>query len=160
MKKAFLTLTAALSIAAVNAFELNCTFDKAQPAGIKLTGTVQQENGASVLVNDKNYYIGIASFTADKNAGGELTIELSAAGTPAAQLGIILHENNNGKLKALQHLAWMRKVSADKYDKMVFKIAPGMLTEGKKYDIYFYRSNQKGALKIKQINIKTMPAAK
>ena len=160
MKKVFLTLAASLSIAAANAVELNCTFDKAQPAGIKMSGTVQQDNGVSVLVSDKGYYIGIASFVADKNAGAELTVELTSAGTPAAQLGIILHENNNGKLKALKHLAWMRKVSSDKYDKMVFKIAPEMLTEGKKYDIYFYRSNQKGALKIKQINIKTIPAVK
>lgn len=160
MKKVLLTLAATLSIAAANAFELNCTFDKEQPAGIKMNGTVQKENNASVLVNDKNYYIGIASFVADKNAGGELTLELTAAGNPASQLGVILFENNSGKLKTLKHLAWMRKVATDKYEKLTFKIAPGMLAEGKKYDIYFYRSNQKGALKVKQINIKTIPAAK
>lgn len=160
MKKALLTLAATLSLAAVNAVELNCTFDKKQPAGISILGTVQQDNGASVLFNDKNYYIGIASFIADKNAGGELTIELKAEGNPASKLGVILFENNKGKLKSLKHLAWMRTVATDKYEKLTLKIPAGMLSEGQKYDIYFYRSNQKGALKVKQINVKTIPAAK
>lgn len=161
MKKTLTTLAAALCIAGANAFELDCTFDKKQPAGLSISGTVQQENGASVLVNDKGYYIGILTFTGEEGAGGTLTLDLTTTGNPPSSLGVILHEKQaNGKLKALSHLAWMRKITADKYQTVTLKIAPGTFKAGKKYDIYFYRSNQKGALKIKRIQFKTTPAAK
>lgn len=161
MKKVLMTLAATLCIAGANAIELDCTFDKKQPAGVSFTGTVKQENGASVMVNDKSYYVGILSFTADKNAGATLSIEISTTGNPASQLGIILLEKQaNGKLKPIKHLTWARNLAKDKYENLKYTIAPGILKEGQKYDIYVYRSNQKGTLKLKRINFKTTPAAK
>ncbi len=160
MKKVLMSLAAALCFAGVNAFELDCTFDKKQPAGLNLSGTVQQENGASVLINNKNYYIGILTFAGEDGAGGTLTLDLSAEGNPASLLGVILYEKQaNGKLKLMKHLAWQRKVAQDKYETVTINIAPGTFKAGQKYDIYFYRSNQKGSLKIKRLQFKTTPAA-
>lgn len=155
-----MTLAASLCIAGANAIELDCTFDKKMPAGVSMYGTVQQENGTSVAVNDKGYYISIIRFAGEKDVSGALTLEVSTAGNPPSQLGIILFENANGKLKPLKHLTWARKVAQDKYEKLTFNIASGIINEGKKYEIYVYRSNQKGALKMKRIQFKTTPAAK
>jgi hypothetical protein len=161
MNKVLMSLAAALCIAGVNAVELDCTFDKKQPAGVSIQGKIQQEDGASVLVNENGYYIGILSFVAEEGVSGTLTMDLTTTGNPASLLGVILHEKqDNGKLKAVKHLAWHRKIAQDKYQTITFNIAPELLKTGKKYDIYFYRSNQKGALKIKRIQLKTTPVAK
>ena len=160
MKKTLMTLAAALCVAGANAFELDCTFDKKQPAGLSISGTVLQEDDTAVLVNDKGYYIGILAFKAEEDAGGELILDISTSGNPPSQLGVILHEKlDNGKLKALKHLAWHRKITADKFQTVTIKIDPGTLKAGKKYDIYFYRSNKKGALKLKRVQFKTTSAA-
>ena len=66
MKKVLMTLAASLCIAGANAIELDCTFDKKMPAGVSMYGTVQQENGTSVAVNDKGYYISIIRFAGEK----------------------------------------------------------------------------------------------
>ena len=137
-------------------------FESLYPASDALTKQVQRAVKAMDMPKDENgYYIGILSFVAEEGVSGTLTMDLTTTGNPASLLGVILHEKqDNGKLKAVKHLAWHRKVAQDKYQTLTFNIAPELLKAGKKYDIYFYRSNQKGALKIKRVQFKTTPVAK
>lgn len=160
MKKTLLTLAvAALSCVCANAVELNFQFDKKFPAGSFINGTVQQENGASVIVNNKRYDVGYFSFTGEKISNAVMKIEVSSEGNPATTLGVILYElGEKSKLKLLKHLTWGRKISTTKYDKFTFNIAPKTIVPGKKYRVYIYRANQKGTLKIKSLNFKTTPA--
>lgn len=160
MNKLFSTLAVMLCLTAVKAVELNCTFDKKLPAGASISGTVQQENGTSVMVNDKTYFVGILAFDGEEGAGGTLEFDISTSGEPASKLGVILYQKENGKLKRLATPAWMRNIPKDKYTKMTFNFKPGTFKANQKYEIYFYRSNQKGAMKLKQVLFKTVTAAK
>ncbi len=161
MNKIFSILAVVVLSVSLKAVEIDLAFDKKMPAGVSVQGTVQQEDGASVLVNDKNYYVGIIPFDGEEGVGGTLEFELKSAGEPAGQLGIILFQNENGKLKTVSMPTWMRKVPSDKYTKLTFNFKPGTFKAGQKYQIYFYRSNQKGTLKFKRVLFKTAaPAAK
>ena len=159
MNKFFSILAVVCLCAAVKAVEYDVTFDKKTPAGVSVQGTVQQENGVSALVNDKNYWVGIISFDGE-DAAGTLEFEIAAAGEPAAQLGIILFQNENGKLKSIKMPTWMRKLPKDKFEKLTFNFPQGTFKAGNKYQIYFYRSNQKGTMKLKRVAFKTAAAQK
>lgn len=160
MNKFFSIFVVALLCVSVKAVEINCTFDQKAPSGVSFYGTVQQEDGVSVLVNDKTYYAGIIAFDGEDNVGGQLEFELKSAGEPAGQFGIIIFRNENGKLKNIAMPTWMRKVPADKYTKLTFNLKAGLFKAGEKYQIYFYRSNQKGSLKFKSVSFKTVAPAK
>ena len=168
MNKIFSILAIVVLSVSLKAVEIDLAFDKKMPAGVSVQGTVQQEDGASVLVNDKNYYVGIIPFDGEEGVGGTLEFELKSAGEPAGQLGIITDMEvlrsiayENGKLKTVSMPTWMRKVPSDKYTKLTFNFKPGTFKAGQKYQIYFYRSNQKGTLKFKRVLFKTAaPAAK
>ena len=159
MNKIFSIFAVVCLCVAVKAVEYDVTFDKKAPAGISLQGTVQQENGVSVLVNDKNYWVGIIGFNGE-DAAGTLELELAGTGEPAAQLGIILFQNENGKLKNIKMAAWMRKLAKDKFEKLTFNFPAGTIKAGNKYQIYLYRSNQKGTMKLKRIAFKNAAVKK
>ena len=160
MNKFFSIFVVALLCVSVKAVEINCTFDQKVPAGVSVQGSVQQDDGASVLVNDKNYYVAIIAFNGEDNVGGTLECEIKSAGEPAGQLGIILFQNENGKLKNIAMPTWMRKVPSDKYTKLAFNFKPGTFKANQKYQIYLYRSNQKGALMFKSVSFKTVAVEK
>lgn len=161
MKKAILTLAAAVfTCAAANAIEMNWQPGKKVP-GADIFGKVQKDAGTSVLVKADGYYFAILKFKGEKDAGGNLELELATTGNPASQLGIILYERDaKKKLQRVVTPAWAKNISKDKYTKMTFKIAPKTFKAGKNYEMYLYRSNQKGTLKLKSLIFKTTHAAK
>ena len=155
MNKIISIISAVLCCCAVKAVELNCTFDKKLPAGVKVNGTLEQENGTSVMVNNKSYVAAIIPFIGEADSEGILEIELATVGEPLSKLGGFLYRRENGKLVTVKNFVWLKNVPRDDFGKMTFKFAPGSFQQGTEYQIYLFRANQKGTLKIRSINFKT-----
>ena len=155
MRIALLFLLSLFFFSAVDALELNCTFDRPLPSNVSVAGTVRNENGTFVKVNDKNYVASVITFIGEENADGILELELATVGQPPSLLGAMLYRKENGKLIRMSTLAWLKNVPRESFGTMTFKFAPGTFQKGVEYQIYIYRSNQKGTLKFRKIYFKT-----
>ena len=161
MKKLLAFVVVVLCCACLEAFEIDCDFSGKLPAGLNVSGTVQQENGVSVLVNDSKYVVGILGFAGEEGAGGTLTLSLTTTGDVPSKLGVILYQKEKGgKLNRISTPAWLKTIPTDEYTEMTFAIKEGTFKADANYQLYFYRANQKGVLKLKHLSFKTIPAAK
>lgn len=138
----------------VNAFELNCNFDRNLPEGVSVSGTLKKENGVAVMVNSNRYVAAILKFEGIDNASGVLELDLMTTGQPPTRLGAILYRKENGKLVRISTFAWLRNIPRENYGRMTFKFAAGTFKSGTQYEIYLYRANQKGSLHFRNINLK------
>lgn len=156
MNKILPILSIILCCLAFQAVEINCTFDKKLPPGVTVNGTIQQENGVFVKVNNKNYVAATIAFNGEENTAGILDLDLATFGTPQTKLGIILYRRaENKKLVPVSTLTWMKTVPSESFGQMTFKFAPGTFQKDTEYQIYLFRANQKGTLKIRKISFKT-----
>ena len=156
MNKILPILSIILCGLALQAVEINCTFDKKLPPGVTVNGTIQQENGVFVKVNNKNYVAATIAFNGEENTAGTLELDLATFGTPQTRLGIILYRRaENKKLVPVSTLTWMKVIPSESFGQMTFKFAPGTFQKNTEYQIYLFRANQKGTLKIRKISFKT-----
>ena len=154
MYRIFLSAGIFFYFCVLNALELNCSFDKPLPTGVSVAGTVQKINSETVKVNSKNYVAAVLNFNGEDNTSGLLELDLMTTGQPPTRLGAILYRKENGKLIKISMFAWLKSVPRENFGKMSFKFAPGTFKTGQNYEIYLYRSNQKGTLIFRNITLK------
>lgn len=154
MYRIFLSAGIFFCFCVLNALELNCSFDKPLPTGVSVAGTVQKINGETVKVNSKNYVAAVLNFNGEDNTSGLLELDLMTTGQPPTRLGAILYRKENGKLIKITMFAWLKNIPRENFGKMSFKFAPGTFKTGQNYEIYLYRSNQKGTLIFRNITLK------
>ena len=161
MKTLLAFVVAVLFCTCLKAVDIDCDFSGKLPAGLSMSGTVQQENGVSVMVNDSKYVVGILGFTGEEGAGGILTLAIATTGDVPSKLGIILYQKEKGgKLNRLATPAWLKTIPKDEYTEMTFTVKEGTFKADANYEFYFYRANQKGVLKVKHLSFKTIAPAK
>lgn len=126
---------------------------KANPEKYLLGKTlVEKEQGQSILINDSSYGCAILTFTGEANQSYK--IEVSAASSDGARIGAIAYYQDE-KLKTLKNMGW-HKILTSNYSTIDFTLSTDDLNKlelPRKIIIYFYRSNQKGQLKINDIRI-------
>ena len=144
---------------ALQAIDLVCDFGKELPKWITTTCPIVDEGGDHIL-NCEKYVAAVIRFEGESSAEGLLEMEIMAAGQPPSQLGIILYDHEDGKLHRLQTIAWLKNVSRDSFGKMGFVFPAGTFKSGKLYDIYLYRANSMGRLKLRSISFRTKAVGK
>ena len=154
-----ITLALIAFMTALHAIDLKCDFGKELPKEITTTCPIVDDGGERIL-NCEKYVAAVIRFEGEGSAEGVLEMEIMTTGQPPSQLGVILYVHEDGKLQRLQTLAWLKNVPRDSFDKMNFVFPTGTFKSGKLYDIYLYRANSKGQLKLRSISFRTKAVGK
>ena len=132
--------------------EILCEFGKEIPKAFSTACPIAEENGEHFL-NCERYVAGILSFEGVDGAEAALEMELMAAGQPPARLGVIVfRKDEKGKLVRLSTPAWLQVLPEDSFVKKSFSFPAGTFKSGEKYQIYIYRANGKGQLKMRRLH--------